>query len=293
MNDFQSLNAKFNNISDIPNKAMEQKNTIDIDYDFDELKMYFGEDYWVTDKICIKCPTIGDILEYGDSDFYSMVNTICANPTTFRLSLWKKGIDWNKISDYELFIKLIRIYTPKETSLLFGNLNFSWFVPFYKEENNSTVLINIPRDSEGNPVPFDANEVPIIDEISYMRLVKYIRTMFNLNPKIEHAKNKATKEAIIWEDEQNLQLEEKKRKENGKQSKSFLLPLISAMVNHPGFKYKLQELKDVNIIQFMDSVQRLQLYENTTALLKGIYSGMVDSSKIKQKDLNWLKDLND
>ena len=65
------------------------------------------------------------------------------------------------------------------------------------------------------------------------------------------------------------------------------------MVNHPGFKYKLQELKDVNIIQFMDSVQRLQLYENTTALLKGIYSGMVDSSKIKQKDLNWLKDLND
>ena len=274
MNDFQSLNAKFNNISDIQNKAIEQKNTIDIDYDFDELKMYFGEDYWVTDKICIKCPTIGDILEYGDSDFYSMINTICANPTTFRLSLWKKGIDWNKISDYELFIRLIRIYTPKETSLLFGNLNF-------------------PRDSEGNPVKFDANEVPIIDEISYMRLVKYIRTMFNLNPKIEHAKNKATKEAIIWEDEQNLQLEEKKRKENGKQSKSFLLPLISAMVNHPGFKYKLQELKDVNIIQFMDSVQRLQLYENTTALLKGVYSGMVDGSKIKQKDLNWLKDLND
>ena len=150
MNDFQSLNAKFNNISDIPNKAMEQKNIIDIDYDFDELKMYFGEPYWVTDKISINCPTIGDILEYGDSDFYSMVNTICANPTTFRLSLWKKGIDWNKISDYELFIKLIRIYTPKETSLLFGNLNFSWFVPFYKEENNSTVLINIPRDSEGN-----------------------------------------------------------------------------------------------------------------------------------------------
>ena len=51
MNDFQSLNAKFNNISDIPNKSMEQKNIIDIDYDFDELKMYFGEPYWVTDKI--------------------------------------------------------------------------------------------------------------------------------------------------------------------------------------------------------------------------------------------------
>ena len=33
-------------------------NAADSIYDFDELKMYFGEDYWVTDKICIKQPTI-------------------------------------------------------------------------------------------------------------------------------------------------------------------------------------------------------------------------------------------
>ena len=42
-------------------------------YDFDELKMYFGEDYWVTDKICIKQPSIGDIIEFGDSKFYRKI----------------------------------------------------------------------------------------------------------------------------------------------------------------------------------------------------------------------------
>ena len=42
-------------------------------YDFDELKMYFGEDYWVTDKICIKQPSIGDIIEFGDSKFYRIL----------------------------------------------------------------------------------------------------------------------------------------------------------------------------------------------------------------------------
>ena len=60
--------------------------------------------------------------------------------------------------------------------------------------------------------------------------------MFNIYPKVERAKNKATKEAMIWEEEEKLKLQElKKEKEDRK--KSFLLPLISSLVNHPGFKY--------------------------------------------------------
>ena len=66
------------------------------------------------------------------------------------------------------------------------------------------------------------------------------------------------------------------------------------MVNHHGFKYKLNELKEVGIFQFMDSVKRLQTYESVTALMKGMYSGFIDTSKINvQKELNWLKDLNE
>ena len=53
--------------------------------------------------------------------------------------------------------------------------------------------------------------------------------------------------------------------------KSTLLPLISTCLNHPGFKYKKNELREVGIVEFMDSVQRLQVYESSTALLKGIY----------------------
>ena len=66
------------------------------------------------------------------------------------------------------------------------------------------------------------------------------------------------------------------------------------MVNHPGFKYKKNELIDVGIVEFMDSVQRLQLYENVTALMSGVYSGMLDTSKINlSKELNWLRDLSE
>ena len=262
-------------------------------YNYDELKMYFGDDYWLTDKICIHQPTIGDIVEFGDTKFYSIVNTLCANTTSFRLVLWKEGIDWNKISDYQLFCLLIKTLTPKETSLLFGDLNFSWFKVIHDAEKDCDLLLYIPRDSNDNPLPiiYDDNSI-IIDELIYTRLVKYLRQMFNIHPKVEFAKNKATKEAMIWEEEENLKIQQQKNKDRDVE-KSFLLPLISSMVNHPGFKYKTNELRELGIVQFMDSIKRLQTYETVTALMKGMYSGFVDGSQIKEKDLNWLRDLDE
>ena len=263
-------------------------------YDFDELKMYFGEDYWVTDKICIKIPTIGDILEFGDTRFYKTLNLFCSNPTSLRLQLWKSKVDWNTISDFELFSQIIiKNFEPEDTCLLFGDLNFSWFELAHDPEKDCDLLVYIPRDKDGNLTPVKYDDTAIIDEFVYSKMIKYLCTVFNLHFKVEHAKNKATKEAMIWEDEMNLANEERKNKDKDT-SKSFLLPLISSMVNHPGFKYKTSELKEIGIYQFMDSVKRLQTYESVTALMKGMYSGFMDSSKINiQKDLNWCRDLSE
>ena len=64
------------------------------------------------------------------------------------------------------------------------------------------------------------------------------------------------------------------------------------MLNHPGFKYKKSELKEVGIVEFMDSVKRLQTYESVMALMSGMYSGMIDTKKLDLKEeLNWMRDL--
>lgn len=264
-------------------------------YDFDELKMYFGEDYWVTDKICIHMPTVGDILKFGDTKFYSMLNLFCSNPTSLRLQLWKMGIDWNTISDFDLFSQfIIKKLRLEDTFLLFGDLNFSWFEYIHDNKKDCDLLVYLPRDNDDNILPINYEEATIIDELVYIKIIKYLCTVFNLSFKVEHAKNKATKEAMIWEDEMNLNVENSKKKDR-EYAKSYLLPLVSSMVNHPGFKYKTDELKDIGIFQFMDSVKRLQTYENATALIKGMYSGFIDISKDKnlQKQTNWLKDLNE
>lgn len=257
------------------NKAKEEKQEKKYEFYFDELQMYYGLDYKIDELITIKQPTIGEIIEFGEKRMLSSIMPFVSNPTSYRLQLWDIGIDWNKCSDYELFIMLIQNSNKEDTSLIFGDVNFSSLKPYIDRETNEIVLANEEQNL-------------IIDEYKYMHIREYIRLMFDQYPKVEKAKGKATKQAIIDEERMNLINSQKLDKKN----KSIYLPLISSMLNHPGFKYKKDELKDVGIVEFMDSVKRLQVYESTRALMSGIYSGFCDTSKMNlNKDLNWLRDL--
>lgn len=240
-------------------------------YSFDRLRMYFGEPFDLPNGMTIYQPTIGDILNVGEVPFYNNLNVFIGNPTMYRLKLWESGIDWNKISDFDLFSVLIGSCEVEYTQLLFGNIDFKNFKRIELEENIA-VLIN------------DKDKLVITEE-HYDLIAKYVRTMFNIFPKVEKAKGKTTKEWMIQEEKEKLL---KTQKED---SSSNLLPLISACVNHPGFKYKLKELKEVGIVQFMDSVQRLQVYETAIALNHGAYSGMCDMSKVDKNLLNFMRDI--
>ena len=72
-------------------------------YHFDKLKLLFGEDYYVH-GIKISQPTIGDILDIGESKFYQAISPFLSNSTSIRVLLYdvfKK--DWNKTKDIEVF----------------------------------------------------------------------------------------------------------------------------------------------------------------------------------------------
>lgn len=195
------------------------------------------------------------------------------NPTSCRVMLWDNGIDWNKISDYELFLSTYKNLIEYDSSIMFGDIDFA--------------SLNHYRDKNGDDILFDKNTGILINEQIYSYMSSYIRTMFNIHPKVEKAKGRTTKEWIIEEEKEKQALESKN--ENNKNSR--LLTLISSLVNHPGFKYNIKELENVGIVEFMDSVQRLQVYESSIALMNGMYSGMVDISKIDKNEFNWLRDL--
>lgn len=242
-------------------------------YHFDKLKMYFGEDFNYK-GIAISMPTIGDILEIGEENFYQALLPFIYNSTSIRVMLWENGIDWNKIKDIEVFSILSKIIKDKEAQkLIFKNFSFDNFTLMTAKENSEEEFSQL--------VLYDEHSDILLYEYDFMTIAEYIREMLDMHPKVEKAKGKTAKSWIIQEEKMNKQNKEEK-------NTSTLLPLISSCVNHPGFKYKLQELREVGIYQFMDSVKRIQKYENGTAALKGCYSGFVDGSKIDREILNYM-----
>ena len=144
------------------------------------------------------------------------------------------------------------------------------------------------KEPETKIVLYDPDDDMLISQEDYEFISEYLKAVFNIYPKVEKAKGRLTKESIIEEERMNLLARERKGENK---PTSTLLPLVSSCLNHPGFKYDLEGLKHVNFVQFMDSVQRLQIYENTTALLKGVTGGFADASKINKDELNFMRDI--
>ena len=254
------------------------------------LQLYFGDPYQVSDKIQILQPTIGGILEYdrrfGESEFWSMLNVFIGNTTSYRLLLWDMGIDWNEISDFQLFSLLIKTLKAENTEILFGDLDLSLFDAYMKQIPNE----NESDDKEESELKQEMIlwnpelDIEITEDI-YNNIALYIRTMFNIFPKVEKAKGKTTKKWIIEEDRMNLANTKKE------DTTSTFLPLIESCCCHAGFKYKKNELREVGIYEFMRDVQRLQIYESTTALLKGMYSGFIDTKGIDKEEFDFMRDI--
>ena len=246
-------------------------------YHFDKLKMYFGEDYTVN-SITISQPTIGTILEVGEDNFYHALSPFLYNSTTIRLFLWDNNIDWNTLRDIEVFALLmpsVAIIHKDILKRIFPLIDFQDFQLLGKKTDDKKTEFAL----------YSKSQDILLSEQEYLEIAEYLRELLNFHPKVERAKGKTTKSWIIQEERMNLQT----KKDN--EVSSQLLTLVSACINHPGFKYKLDELKNVGIYQFMDSVKRLQKYEESTAALKGCYSGFVDASKINKELLNFMSDI--
>lgn len=245
-------------------------------YNFDKLKMYFREDFTIN-NITISQPTIGYILEVGEENFYHALSPFLYNSTSIRVLLWEHDKDWNKVSDIEVFAIMMPSVINEFSYILDKVFNGFKFDDFQLFGTNNT-------ETETKYALYSPSQNILIQEDEYMVIAEYIREMLNVHPKIEKAKGKTAKKWIIQEDKMNLLNKKPEEASN-------LLSLVSACVNHPGFKYKLEELKDVGIYQFMDSVKRIQKYESATAILNGSYSGFVDTSKLDKELFNFMGDI--
>lgn len=238
-------------------------------FKIDELQMYFGDDYELTPEITIHQPSIGEIIKFGEENYFSAVSALTVIPSEMKSKLWDMGIDYSKITDFDLFVLMTNSLTPKSTSILLGDLDLSSLSLAINPQNQQQVLIN----KEGKI---------IIDRVIHHNMASYINAMNGLKHKIELPSTNKVKEILIMLD----------REESAKRSKVYhsqLRPMISAMMRYPAFKYKKNELRECGIYEFMDSFRGAQIYISSTTLLQGSYSGMIDTSKIDNKLFDWTR----
>lgn len=240
-----------------------------IDLEPNDLQLYFGDDYVINEHITIHQPIVGEII-LCEKEYFSTVHSITAIPSDLKSQLWDMGLDWCEVEDFELFMLLAPTLSNDRTSILFGELDFSKMKPFRNNQNGNIVLA-------------DKESRTIIDEMIYTRIVKYLRKLHHITPKVEKTKSKTVKKWLIEEDRNKI------KNAQNKPFKSYLLPIISSVKVKQG--YTKDYVRNMGFYELMDEVERLNVINNADHLLHGMYSGMINTKNIKKEDLNWMKEL--
>lgn len=237
----------------------------------DQLMLLSGRPIRITDKITYAQPTLEDVIRFGEQEYYQILSNLTAIPSDMKSVLWDAGIDWMEFSDMELFYALAGQLPKEKTEIFFPEVDFTKFI-LVKNEDNDIIMYNKEDDIK-------------IDIYVYTQMQECLRNSHSIKKKVERAGNTFTKQILIDEDRQNREINK------GKEFKSELYGFVSSMVNYSGFKYNYDTVWDLTMFQFMDAVQRSTVIDSTHHLLNGIYAGTVDSKKIRNEKLNWMREI--
>jgi hypothetical protein len=287
--------------------------------DFDELLIYKGQDYKISDGITIHQPNLDEISRYGEREYYQMIYSLTSVGADLKWQLSEIGVDYTKISDFELFYGLlIKGYTKEQTSIIFGDLDFTKFESYINQLNDEIVLAQVVENEkeikyketvikklnkfqkllykifklettyevEKIKIEVEKQEI-IMDSYTYLLIVEYLRKMHGLKRNNQLPANESTKQILIDDAKDEYLLNK------DKEYHSQLLNLISSMVNSEGFKYNHDEVWKLKIYAFMDSVKRISKIKYADLLLQSGYSGYgINFKDIDKKQIDWLGELN-
>ena len=231
--------------------------------------LLYAHEYPANDKISITIPTIGEILEDEES-YYSLVSCVTATPYDFMVQLEDIGVDFSKITSFELFMLLFAGMQNVDTHLVFGELDLKKFQKAIDRERNAIVLVDHENDI-------------VIDEYAHSQICDLLRKINCLEKNDKKPGNEAARKYMI----KRARIKQKRAAKKPK--KSQIEDLIISMVNTEQYKYDYGGTLGLTIYQFHSSVHQIIKKINFDNTMIGCYAGTVDTKKLDQDALNWLK----
>lgn len=222
----------------------------------------------VNDDISIVIPTVREVLEQ-EEEYYGLVSLITATPYDMMVQLDDLGIDFREISDYELFLLSFEAIKSADTHLIFGDLDTTGFERMVNTHNGTLALTNKKTGL-------------VIDMAIHYQICEALRAIHHLKKNIKHAGNVEAKDYLL--ERARKKLKRRRKKAEASQLES----LIIALVNTEQFPYKFDEVLDLTIYQFNESVLQVVKKIDFDNRMHGIYAGTISAKNMSQDSLNWM-----
>lgn len=232
------------------------------------INLLYKREYPITDKIHVMIPTVGEVVDNEDL-YYELVTSLTSVPRDMMVQLDDIGIDFTKISEYDLFIALFNGVRASDTRLIFGDLDLSKFETVVNTKTEQIVL-------------YDEEHDIMIDKGIQNQIAQTLRKINHLEKNIKKPGNEETKQYLIKRE----RLKQQRRK--NRKTFSQLEQLIVALVNTEQFKYGFDEVRNLTIYQFNESLHQIAAKIDYDNLMRGVYAGTVKTSDISPDRLNWL-----
>lgn len=260
----------------------------------------------ITDQITIMIPTVGEVLDH-ERYYYSMAYTLTSTPYQQMVQLDDAGIDYTKISEYELFIRnmISYAYSKKEIALQVKGLEESG------AKENATQIEELQKKMEFVDVPvrlifgddfeigaydlYKDKEIdelilfnPVtgarIDRLTYLAISETIRKINSF----EHVKLKPGNESA-----RTYLLEKERKRLKRAARKPFVSQLeqrVVGLVNTAEFPYNYESCMDLSLYKFNKSFEQIRHRITYDEVMMGVYSGTVNTKDISDKSiLSWIK----
>lgn len=243
-----------------------------------DLDFQYGAEFPIGNMV-IRHPTIREILNYGEDNFFNAINLFILKPSDMMVQLDDSGIDYTKITPFDVFILLCseimvadqngeESEVRKRLEWLTGIDDFELSV-----DDDKVFLKSMSSDA-------------VIDIAVYTQIRQFLmKITFHKDKEKYNPGNESTRKAIIAEERRKLKREQKK-----KNKKSLLAAQISSIVwgNRNGYKYN--DVLDMPLYQFYDGLCRLNRIKNYDFNMLGYYSGNIKTSDMKkiEDDIDWM-----
>jgi len=236
-------------------------------------KILKGNSYILNEKIKIRNPKLGEVVDFGESDYSKSVKLWDAKPSEFIVELDDQGIDFTTIDNYDLFL------------LFFQDESIRRLLYWWIEDSEYEFKIYLNQKTNLHLLYDIKNEV-IIDKHIYNRISEFVRVV-NLmdNEPLYKPRSEAVKKYTIQklrEDKEGSTL----TKNDDDKKMDGLSKYINALSWNENSSVNIFEIWNITLYQLYSAIKQIGNVYQFNQYVMMSSSGNFDMAKSK-KNINW------